>query len=482
MVRDLRAADPLERSAAAGLRTLLRRRAIEASAPQQGLHRSLGRRELLLLGIGAIIGAGVFVLTGVVAATQAGPAVALSFVVSGTACAFCALAYAELAAAVGGCGGAYGYAYAGLGEIVAWVIGWALILEYGLAVAAVAVGWSGYAADALVSIGVNLPPAMLHGPAEGGVANLPAAGIVILLGALLCVGVSSTARVNAVIVAVKLVAIGAFLIVAGGHFDPDNWRPYLPFGITGVMNGAALVFFAYIGFDAVATAAEEARDPQRDLPVGIVGSLAICTLLYVAVAGVLTGAAPYATLNNASPVAAVLLDLGHRAVAGVIAAGAIAGLTSVMLVCYYAQTRVLFSMARDGLLPPLLTRVHATRGTPVVSVVITGTCISLTAALLPLTQIAGLVNIGTLAAFTVVCLGVLRLRSTHPDLPRPFRVPLAPYLPLVGAGACLLLIAFLPVTTWVGFAAWMLAGLAVYFGYGRHHAALGHLVETGGKA
>lgn len=437
----MRAVHDVHRSANGGLRTLLRRRAIENGASNPALHRLLGRRELLLLGIGAIIGAGVFVLTGVVAATRAGP-----------------------------------------GEIVAWVIGWALILEYGLAVAAVAVGWSGYAADALASIGVKLPPAILHGPAEGGVANLPAAAIVLALGILLCVGVNSTARVNAVIVAIKLAAIGAFLVVAGGHFDLANWQPYLPFGLTGVFSGAALVFFAYIGFDAVATAAEEARDPQRDLPLGIVGSLAVCTLLYVAVAAVLTGAAPYTTLNNPSPVAAVLLQLGHRAVAGLIAAGAIAGLTSVMLVCYYAQTRVLYSMARDGLLPPLLTRVHATRGTPVVSIVITGVCITLVAALLPLTQIAGLVNIGTLAAFTVVCLGVLRLRVTHPDLPRPFRVPLAPFLPIIGAAACLLLIGFLPAATWVGFGGWMAAGLVIYFVYGRRYATVGHLADAPGKA
>ncbi|MGE0626112.1 MAG: amino acid permease [Pseudomonadales bacterium] len=446
------------------------------------MSRTLGRLELILLGIGAIIGAGVFVLTGVVAATKAGPGVALSFVISGLACTLTALAYAELAAAIGGCGGAYGYAYAGLGEIVAWAIGWALTLEYGLAVAAVAVGWSGYVNNALASIGMEIPSALLYSPAEGGVANVPAAAIIVTLGILLIIGVRSTATFNAMIVAVKLIAIVTFLVVAAGDFELANWNPYLPFGVSGVLGGAALVFFAYIGFDAVATAAEEARDPQRDIPAGILASLGLCTLLYVAVAAVLTGAAPYTTLDNPSPVAAVLLDLGHRFAAGLVAAGALAGLTSVMLVCYYAQTRVIYAMARDGLLPPVFTQLHASRGTPVVSIVLSGICITLVAAMVPLTRIAELVNMGTLAAFTVVCLGVVSLRITHPELPRPFRAPLSPWLPLAGAAFCLLLMVYLPLFTWIGFASWMVLGLLLYSAYGYRHALIGIRPEAGQPA
>lgn len=326
------------------MRGLLRTKAINADhhLADTGLRRVLGPWDLTLLGIGAIIGAGIFVLTGVAAATKAGPAIVLSYVIAGFACAFSALAYAELAAAIGGCGSAYGYSYAGLGEMVAWVIGWDLILEYGVATAAVAIGWAGYVDNAMAAIGLRLPEALLKAPPQGGLLNLPAVLIVLTLAGLLSLGVRESARFNAVMVAVKLLAIGVFIVVALSHVEPANWTPFAPFGWEGVMGGAALIFFAYIGFDAVSTAAEEARRPQRDLPIGILASLAVCTVVYVVVAGLLTAVVPYGSLNVGSPVAEVMLRLGYPWVAGLIAAGAIAGLTTVMLVLYYGLTRVLW--------------------------------------------------------------------------------------------------------------------------------------------
>ncbi len=432
----------------------------------------LGAGDLVLLGIGAVIGAGVFVLTGVVAATQAGPALTLSFLVAGLACAFAALSYAELAASVGGCGSAYGYAYAGLGELVAWIIGWALVLEYGLAVSAVAIGWSGYFRGMLAALGIELPPALLAGPTGGGIVNLPAVMIIVILGVLLAVGMRSSARFNSVMVLIKLSAITAFVVIAVPNVDTSNWTPFLPFGYAGVIHGAALIFFAYVGFDAVSTAAEECRNPQRDLPIGIIGSLAICTLIYVIVAGLLTGIAHYSTLNVASPVADALLRLGSRTGAGLVAAGAIAGLTSVMLVCYYGQTRVLLAMSRDGLLPPMFASLNARTGTPVRVIALTGTVTAAIAGFTPITTIAELVNIGTLSAFTTVCIGVVVLRRTQPELHRPFRTPGAPYVPLMGVGMCAWLMLSLPAITWWRFAIWMGFGLLIYFGYSQRHSRL----------
>ncbi|CAN5253636.1 amino acid permease [soil metagenome] len=430
-----------------------------------GLHRTLGAGDLVLLGIGAIIGAGVFVLTGVAAATQAGPALVLSFVLAGLACVFAGLSYAELAAAVGGCGSAYGYAYATLGEIIAWIIGWALMLEYGMAVSAVAVGWSGYFSNALTAGGIHLPEALLAAPHAGGVVNLPAMAIIVLLGLLLAVGVKNSARFNATIVFIKLTAIGIFVVIALGNVDPDNWKPFMPFGFQGIVNGAALIFFAYIGFDAVSTAAEEARCPQRDMPIGIIASLAICTLVYMIVAALLTGIAPYPTLNNPSPVSAALLDLGYQWGAAVVAAGAIAGLTSVMLVMYYGQTRVLFAMSRDGLLPQRFATVSQRTRTPTFGILLTGAITSTVAGFAPIGAIAQLVNIGTLFAFVIVCVGVIVLRRKRPDLHRPFRVPFSPVVPLLGVAFCLYLMISLPGVTWFYFLLWMAFGLVIYGGY-----------------
>jgi len=437
-----------------------------------GLRRCLTAFDLTLLGIGAIIGAGIFVLTGIAAATKAGPAIVLSFVVSGLACAFSALSYAELAASIGGCGSAYGYAYAGLGEVVAWVIGWDLILEYGVAVAAVAIGWSGYANNALNAAGLHLPAKLLTVPAQGGLINLPAALIVLVLSLLLALGVRQSARFNAVMVVVKLVAIATFIAVAAPNVQPVNWHPFMPFGWPGVMGGAALIFFAYIGFDAVSTAAEEAIDPPRDVPIGILASLAVCTIIYMIVAGLLTGIVPYSTLNVASPVADSMLRLGYRWASAIVAAGAIAGLTTVMLVLIYGLTRIFLSMSRDGLLPPVFSAINARTHTPIRVILVSGILIAAGAGFTPIGEVAELANIGTLAAFVLVCAGVISLRYTRPELKRPFRTPWSPVIPLLGIIFCIYLMASLPIITWLRFIVWLAIGLVIYFSYSRSRSAL----------
>ncbi|HTP41843.1 MAG TPA: amino acid permease [Nitrospiria bacterium] len=437
-----------------------------------GLRRCLSALDLTLLGIGAIIGAGIFVLTGIAAATKAGPAIMLSFVVAGLACAFTALSYAELAAMIGGCGSAYGYTYASMGELVAWIIGWDLILEYGVATAAVAIGWSGYMNNALTAMGLPIPNVLLKAPAAGGVINLPAASIVLVLSLLLAIGVRQSARFNAAMVAIKLGAIGLFVLVALFNVQPANWRPFLPFGWEGVMQGAALIFFAYIGFDAVSTAAEEARRPSRDLPVGILASLAVCTVIYIVVSALLTGIVPYASLNVPSPVADALLRLGHRWASAFIAAGAIAGLTTVMLVLYYGLTRLFLAMARDGLLPPVFNTIHPDTHTPVRIILLCGVLIAAVAGLTPISDVAELVNIGTLAAFVLVCGVVIVLRRMRPEVSRPFRTPFSPVVPLLGIVFCLYLMLSLPAVTWWRFVIWLGIGLVIYFTYSRRHSLL----------
>lgn len=453
--------------------SLFRTKPINADAYcDTGLKRCLSAMDLTLLGIGAIIGAGIFVLTGIAAAKSAGPAIVLSYVVSGFACAFAALAYAELAASVGGCGSAYGYAYAGLGEIIAWIIGWDLILEYGVATAAVAIGWAGYVNNALTAMGMPLPMTLLKSPVEGGLVNLPALLIVLTLAVLLSIGVRQSARFNAVMVLVKLLAITTFVAVAAFHVQPANWQPFMPFGWEGVMGGAALIFFAYIGFDAVSTAAEEAVNPQRDLPIGILVSLAVCTVIYVVVAGLLTGIVPYYTLNVASPVADSLLRIGFPWAAAFIAAGAIAGLTTVMLVLYYGLTRVFLAMSRDGMLPPVFSAINKSTHTPVRVIMASGVLIAAIAGFTPIGEVAELVNIGTLAAFVLVCAGVIHLRYTRPDLKRPFRTPFGSVTPLLGIIFCLYLMFSLPPVTWMRFGIWLILGAVIYFTYSRSHSSL----------
>ena len=448
---------------------------------ESGLKRCLSKWDLAFLGIGAIIGTGIFVLTGVAAATQSGPAVIVSFVIAGLACAFAALSYAELSAAVGGCGSAYGYSYVAFGEIFAFMIGWDLLLEYSLAVATVANGWSGYFNNALTAIGMPLPEMLTKSPKLGGLINLPATAIILILMGLLIIGVKHSAKVNNAMVFVKLLTIIVFISVAVFNVHPDNWHPFMPFGwfqtlpdgkTAGVLAGASLVFFAYVGFDAVSTAAEEARDPQRDLPFGIVTSLGFCTVIYIVVAGRLTGVVNYTDLNVSSPVAHALNLLGYNWASALISTGVIAGLTTVMLVLYYGLTRIIFAMSRDGLLSPFFSEVNPKTQTPVRVIVLCGIIMAIAAGFLPLGDLAELVNIGTLAAFVLVCLGVLVLRATKPEMKRPFRSPFSPLFPVLGMLSCTALMAFLPALTWLRFVVWLVIGLIIYFSYSIQHSKL----------
>jgi len=451
------------------------------SEDENTLHRCLSKWDLTFLGVGAIIGTGIFVLTGIAAATQSGPAVVLSFIAAGFACAFAALSYAELAASVGGCGSAYGYSYAAFGELIAWIIGWDLLLEYAISVAAVANGWAGYFNNALTAMGFALPEALTKAPKLGGIINLPASAIILILMFLLIAGVKHSAKINNIMVAVKLVTIAVFISLAVFNINPENWHPFMPFGwfqtlpngkTTGVFAGASIVFFAYVGFDAVSTAAEEAKNPQKDLPFGIVVSLIFCTVIYILVSGLLTGVVHYSNLNVSSPVAHALQLMGYNWASALVATGVIAGLTTVMLVLYYGLTRVIFSMARDGLLPEFFNEIHEKTQTPVRIILICGVIMAIIAGLIPLGDLAELVNIGTLAAFVLVCLGVIVLRFTQPDLPRPFRSPYSPLFPALGMVSCGALMAFLPAQTWWRFLIWLAIGLVFYFIYSKRHSKL----------
>jgi APA family basic amino acid/polyamine antiporter len=454
--------------------SVFKKKSIEqaAAGAEHGLARHLSGLDLTLLGIGAIIGAGIFVLTGVAAATKAGPALSLSFVMGAFACGFAALVYAEFASTVPLSGSAYTYTYVTLGQLPAWIIGWDLILEYALACATVAIGWSGYFLRLLQGIGINLPAALTHAPGDGGIINLPAFSVMLLISMVLAVGVRQTSVANAVIVIVKVAVIGIFLIAAVPHVQPVNWEPFMPFGWSGVMAGAGLIFFAYIGFDAVSTAAEEARNPQRDMPIGIIASLVVCTLIYIAVTVVLTGIAPYATLNVSDPIAFALAQVGERFAAGATAVGAVAGLTSVLLVMMYGQTRVFYAMSRDGLLPPMFSEVHPRFRTPARTTLATGLLIAIAAGVLPIHEVASLVNVGTLAAFVMVSVAVLYLRRAQPDLHRPFRTPFMPWTPILAILSCGYLIASLEAVTLWRFVIWMVLGVVVYFLYARRHSAL----------
>ncbi len=452
--------------------SLLRKKPVVQPHAQQELKRYLNAFDLTLIGIGAILGAGLFVLTGIAAATKAGPAIMLSYVIAGIACSFAALSYAELSTSVGGSGSAYGYAYAGLGEIVAWVVGWDLILEYGAGACAVAIGWAGYLNNAFVAAGIYIPDYLLKSYFEGGFVNLFALLIVSILTMVLLYGIKQSARVNMFIVLLKMSVIAVFIFAAVPNVEPTNWEPFSPFGWVGVVEGAALVFFAFIGFDAVSTAAEEAINPQRDLSIGTVASLAVCTLLYVVVAGLLTGIANYTTLNTQSPMAEAVLNLGHHTTANIIAIGATLGITSGILILIYALSRIIYSMARDGLIPDYFAKVSKKHKTPNRVIVLVGSIIALMAGFCPMQAMAELVNIGTLAAFAIVCASVIILRYTQPDLERPFKAPLSPFTPMLGIFSCLYLMYSLPLVSWLGFVAWMLVGLVVYFLYGRTHSKL----------
>ena len=441
-----------------------------------GLKKVLGPFDLVLMGIGAIVGTGIFVLTGTGAVT-AGPALTLSFIIAALACGFAALCYAEFASSVPVAGSIYTYSYFTLGEIVAWMIGWDLLLEYGLATSTVAVGWSGYFQSLLKGIGVVLPEALRAAPgAQPGVEtlfNLPAFVIMILLTWMLSLGVRESARINNVMVLIKTGVVILFIVVGVNYVKPENWQPFMPFGFGSVMSAAALVFFAFIGFDAVTSAAEEVKNPARDLPIGIIGSLAVCTVLYVIVASIMTGIVPFMNFKGVDhPVSLALQYAGQDWVAGFVDLAAILGMSTVMLVMAYGQTRILFAMSRDGLLPKKLSEVHPKYGTPFFATWLVGIVFGGIAAVVPLDVLAELVNIGTLAAFTLVSVAVIILRKKRPDLPRAFRCPGVPVIPGLAIVFCLALMSFLSWHTWVAFIIWLLIGLAVYFGYARKRSLL----------
>ncbi|MDD5563392.1 MAG: amino acid permease [Thermoanaerobaculaceae bacterium] len=441
-----------------------------------GLKRALGPWDLVAIGIGCIIGVGIFVLPGVEAATHAGPGIILSFVVAASACACAALCYAELAAMIPVAGSAYTYGYATLGELVAWIIGWDLILEYMVGASLVAIGWSAYLVNLLNHLGKafgwQLPHAWCAAPwgLDSGVLNLPAVLIVGVLTWLLVRGIKESARVNLVMVIVKVTVILIFIGLTAWYVNPGNWQPFMPFGFKGVMTAAAIVFLAYVGFDAVSTTAEEAVNPQRDMPIGIMGSLAVATVLYVVVAAIMTGVVPYRQLNVADPVALVLNVLHKPWASMLVSVGALAGITSVLLVLLLGQPRILFAMSRDGLLPPLMSKIHPRFRTPYLTTIITGSIVAVSAALTPINVVAELCSIGTLFAFMIVSAGVLVLRRTRAEVERPFRVPFFPVIPILGIVLCGYLMASLPLITWLRFLVWLVVGLVIYAGYGYRHS------------
>jgi APA family basic amino acid/polyamine antiporter len=504
---DLLATKPLD---------LLRTEASDESGT--GLRRVLGPVNLVTLGIGAIIGAGIFVLTGTVAATFTGPAVVLSFLLAGSGCIFAGLCYAEFASLIPIAGSAYTYGYATLGEIFAWIIGWDLIVEYAVGAASVAVGWSGNLIALFQSFGLHLPPQItappgtllvfyngqwarlatigpaLTGagvdattlPTAHGIVDLPAYLVIALMTTILVIGVRESANFNSLIVFLKVGTVLTFVVIAtlfllrNPHIASANWHPFIPpnqgsfgaFGWSGIARGAGVIFFAYIGFDAVSTAAQEAKNPQRDMPIGILGSLAICTVLYVALGLTLTGVVHYTGLNTAAPVAVGIQATGVRWGSIVVMLGTFAGLTTTMLVMLLGQSRVLFSMSRDGLLPEWAGRIHPRFRTPWISSIVVGFFVAIFAGVLPINILGQLTSIGTLLAFVIVSAGVWVLRIQRPDLHRPFKAPLVPWTPLLGMGISLGLMASLPRSTWLRLIAWLILGMVIYFGYGRSHSRL----------
>ncbi|MFA6029085.1 MAG: amino acid permease [Elusimicrobiota bacterium] len=480
---------------------------MEEMEGEHRLRRVLGPMQLSSLGIGCIIGTGIFVLTGVAAHDKAGPALILSFVVAGFACILAALCYAEFAAMVPVAGSAYTYAYATLGELFAWIIGWDLVLEYTVASASVAHGWSAYFQSFIGIFGLHIPTALSRAPfdynpdvgrlvATGTLFDLPAILIAAVVTYILVKGIKESASVNTAMVVVK-VAIVLFVIAVGAFYvDPRNWHPFSPFGFTGVsffghtllgqtgtggeplgmLAGASMIFFAYIGFDSVSTHSEEAVNPQRDVPIGIIASLIVCTVLYIAVSAVLTGMVPYDKINIDAPVSDAFAQVGLPWAQFIIALGAIAGITSVLLVLMLSQPRVFLAMARDGMVPAsIFGAVHPVYRTPWKSTILTGCVVALLSALVPLRILAELVNIGTLLAFVIVCAAVLIMRRTHPNAPRPFRCPFVPLVPLLGIAVCLLLMFSLPAENWLRLLVWLGLGFIVYFGYSRHHSVLAKL-------
>jgi APA family basic amino acid/polyamine antiporter len=450
-----------------------------AEGGERHLSKSLGALSITAMGIGAIIGAGIFVLTGTAAAQFAGPGIILSFVLGGIACAFVGLCYSELAAMLPVCGSSYTYTYATLGELFAWIIGWDLILEYAMGAATVAVGWSGYIVSLLRNVGISIPPTLAAAPgttvtlADGstvaGVVNLPAVFIIAVLTTMLVLGTKESARLNNIMVAIKLTVVVAFIAIGAFFIHPANWHPFIPqntgqfgnFGASGILRGSAVVFFAFIGFDAVSTAAQE-------------GSLVICTVLYIAVAGVLTGLVPYAELNVPDPIAKGVDVIGVTWFSVLIKIGALTGLTTVILVLLYGQSRIFFTMSQDGLLPHLFARVHPRLQTPHLSQMMIGAIVAVVAAFTPINVLGEMVSIGTLFAFVLVCGAVIYLRRSDADASRPFRAPGVPVIPILGILFCLLLMVGLPLITWLRLFVWLVIGLVIYGLYGRNHSRLRH--------
>jgi basic amino acid/polyamine antiporter, APA family len=463
--------------------------ALLAEAGAGTLRRELGPLALVTLGIGAVIGAGIFVYTGIVASQNAGPALTLSMVLAGIACAFAGICYAELASMIPVAGSAYTYAYATMGELIAWIIGWDLVLEYSLSSSSVAVGWSGYAVILLGELGITVPPRLTGAPGTSVLLpdgssviawfNLPAVVVCLAITALLVIGIRESARVNTTIVIIKVAVLALFVIVGAQYVNTTNLHPFIPpntgqfgsFGWSGILRGAGIIFFAYIGFDAVSTASQEAKNPGRDIPIGILVSLAICTVIYIAVGLVMVGLVPYTSLNVPSPIAVAIQATGLKWLPPIINIGAICGLSSVILVNLLAQSRIFYSMSRDGLLPPAFAKLHPRFRTPHVTTAIIGILVAIAAGLFPIAVLGQLVSMGTLLAFAIVCSGVLILRRIEPDVPRPFKTPGMPWVPVFGTLICLYLMSGLPLRTWIRLFVWLAIGLAIYFGYGRFRAA-----------
>ncbi len=465
----------------------------ESADNSNGLKRTLGRTNLIALGIGGIIGAGIFVLTGQAAANYAGPAVVLSFVVAGIACTFAGLCYAEFASMIPIAGSAYTYAYATMGEFMAWVIGWDLILEYLFASSTVAVGWSGYVTSFLHDLGIHIPSYFTNAPiaydtathswsTTGAIINMPAIFIIFIVTVLLIVGIKESAKLNNVVVIIKLTVIFLFLVFGVSYVVVENWQPFIPentgefgqFGFSGIFRAAGVIFFAYIGFDAVSTAAQESKNPQKDMPWGILGSLVICTIIYIMVGLVMTGIVKYPLLNDPAPVAVAVNTAGEGLIwlKPFIKIGAIAGLSSVILVMLMAQSRIFFTMSKDGLLPKLFSAVHPKFKTPYITSIIVGVIASAIAGIFPIGLLGELVSIGTLLAFVLVCGGILVLRYKQPDIERPFKTPFFPYVPILGIITSIGVMLSLPGDTWIRLVVWMALGLFLYFVYGNRNSVL----------